>query len=79
MLITYLLMMHSQISYHLTCSPSTPTKCSIEFEKELKENSPATPTPLISEQPTFTLGNLSNNSLFMRRRKKMLQNKSKQP
>ena len=78
MLITYLLMMHSQISYHLTCSPSTPTKCSIEFEKELKENSPATPTPLISEQPTFSLGNLSNNSLYMRRKKKMLQNKSKQ-
>ena len=43
MLITYLLMMHSQISYHPTCSPSTP-KCSIEFEKELKENSPVTPT-----------------------------------
>ena len=47
-----------------------------EFEKELKENSHATPTPLISEQPTLTLGNLSNNSLYMRRKKKMIQNKS---
>lgn len=76
MLIHYLIMMQSQITYHLTCSQLTPTKSEIEFEKELKENSPPTPTPLISEQPKFTLGDLSNNPLIKRRKNRL--NKTKQ-